>query len=443
MTDLLNTPADWPAILLGRASALDPTDLDVAARAGAFDGLRHAIRDLGPTGTIATIGASGLRGRGGAGFPTAQKWRTAATTEAPRRYVVANGYGADPAAGTDRFLLESDPFSVIEGAAIAAFAVGATEAIIAVRAEAGETIRRLDAAIAAAEEAGFIGFDVLGSGHDLTVSVGRVQGAYMLGEETVLLKALEGKRGQPEQRPPHPAERGLHGMPTVVNNVQTLAAVPWIIRHDAPAFVATGRPGNAGTILVNLRTPGGAGIAEVPLGTPLRQIVALGGALPRGRSIKAILIGGPSGGLLPPTLIDTPYDFDSVRAAGAHIGSGSVVVADDRACVVDLARLLTRFCASEACGKTIPCRIGTRRLVEIADRIVDGRPRPTDPTLLADLSADIVASALCDHERLTTLPLASGMRYFRSELDEHLLRSSCPAGVCHPIAVAAGAIPYG
>ena len=443
MTDLLNTPADWPAILLGRASALDPTDLDVAARAGAFDGLRHAIRDLGPTGTIATIGASGLRGRGGAGFPTAQKWRTAATTEAPRRYVVANGYGADPAAGTDRFLLESDPFSVIEGAAIAAFAVGATEAIIAVRAEAGETIRRLDAAIAAAEEAGFIGFDVLGSGHDLTVSVGRVQGAYMLGEETVLLKALEGKRGQPEQRPPHPAERGLHGMPTVVNNVQTLAAVPWIIRHDAPAFVATGRPGNAGTILVNLRTPGGAGIAEVPLGTPLRQIVALGGALPRGRSIKAILIGGPSGGLLPPTLLDTPYDFDSVRAAGAHIGSGSVVVADDRACVVDLARLLTRFCASEACGKTIPCRIGTRRLVEIADRIVDGRPRPTDPTLLADLSADIVASALCDHERLTTLPLASGMRYFRSELDEHLLRSSCPAGVCHPIAVAAGAIPYG
>ena len=441
MAELLTTPADWPAILLGRAGAADPTDLDVAARAGAFDGLRRAIRDLGATGTIATIGASGLRGRGGSGFPTVQKWRTAATTEAPRRYVVANGYGADPAAGTDRFLMESDPFSVVEGAAIAAFAVGATEAIIAVRSEASETIRRLEAAIAAAEEAGFIGFDVQGSGHDLTVSVRGVQGAYMLGEETVLLKALEGKRGQPEQRPPHPAERGLHGMPTVVNNVQTLAAVPWIIRHGAPAFVATGKPGNAGTILVKVRTPGGAGIAEVPLGTPLREVVALGGALPRGRSIKAILIGGPSGGLLPAELLDTPYDFESLRAAGAHIGSGSVVVADDRACVVDLARLLTRFCASEACGKTIPCRIGTRRLVEIADRIVDGRPRPTDPTLLGDLSADIVASALCDHERLTTFPLASGMRYFRSELDEHLLRSSCPAGVCHPIAVAAGAIP--
>ena len=263
----------------------------------------------------------------------------------------------------------------------------------------------------------------------------------MLGEETVLLKALEGKRGQPEQRPPHPAERGLHGMPTVVNNVQTLAAVPWIIRRGAPAFAATGRPGNAGTILVQLRAPGGAGIAEVPLGTPLREVVALGGALPTGRSIKAVLIGGPSGGLLPPELLDTPYDFESLRSVGAHIGSGSVVVADDRACVVDLARLLTRFCASEACGKTIPCRIGTRRLVEIADRMIDGRPRPTDMTLLTDLSADIVASALCDHERLTTFPLASGMRYFRSELDEHILRSSCPAGVCHPIAVAAGAIP--
>jgi len=441
MAELLTTPGDWPAILLGRAGAADPTDLDVAVRAGAFDALRRAMRDLGATGTIATIGASGLRGRGGSGFPTVQKWRLASATEAPRRYVVANGYGADPAAGTDRYLMESDPFSVVEGTAIAAFAVGAGEAIIAVRSEATETIRRLELAIAGAEEAGFLGFDVLGSGHDLTISVRAVQGAYMLGEETVLLKALEGKRGQPEQRPPHPAERGLYGMPTVVNNVQTLASVPWILRRGAPAFVATGRPGNAGTILVQVRGPNGSGIAEVPLGTPLREIVGLGGALPRGRSIKAILIGGPSGGLLPPDLLDTPYDFESIRAAGAHIGSGSVVVADDRACVVDLARLLTRFCASEACGKTIPCRIGTRRLVEIADRIIDGRPRPTDMELLGDLSEDIVASALCDHERLTTLPLASGMRYFRAELDEHLLRSACPAGVCHPIAVAAAAIP--
>lgn len=439
MTDVLTTPAAWPTILLEHAKAADPTDLDAAVRAGAFEGLRRSLRDLGPTGTIATISASGLRGLGGSGYPTGDKWRTAASTEAPRRYVVTNGYGADPAAGTDRFLMEHDPFAVVEGTAIAAFAIGATEAIIAVRSEATETIRRLEAAIAAAEEAGFIGFDVLGSGHDLTITVRPVQGAYMLGEETVLLKALEGKRGQPEQRPPHPAERGLNDMPTVVNNVQTLAAVPWIVRNGADRFAATGVGRARGTILVQVRTPAGEGIAEVPLGTPLREIVGLGGKLPRDRSIKAVLVGGPSGGLLPADLLDTPYDFEPLRAAGAHVGSGAVVVADDRACVVDLARLLTRFCASEACGKTIPCRIGTRRLVEIADRVIDGQPRPTDMTLLRDLSEDIVASALCDHERLTTLPLASGMRYFRSELDDHLLRSSCPAGVCHPIAVAAGA----
>jgi NADH-quinone oxidoreductase subunit F len=448
MVEALKTPAAWPKILLPPAAGTgrgarelpDPTDLDAAVRNGAFTGLRRAIRDLGGTATIATIAAAGLRGRGGAGYPAADKWRLAAGTLAARRYVVANGYGADPATGTDRFLMERNPFAVIEGALIAAFAIGATEVIIAVRSEATEAIRRLESAIGAATDAGFAGFDVLGSGHDISVSVRPVQGAYMLGEETVLLKALEGKRGQPEQRPPHPAERGLLDMPTLVHNVQTLAAVPWIIREGAEAFAAIGSPDSPGTMLVQVRTPAGDGIAEVPLGTPLREVVGLGGKLPARRTIKAILVGGPSGGLLPPDALDTPYTFEALRAAGAHIGSGSVVVADDRACIVDLARLLTRFCAGEACGKTIPCRIGTRRLVEIADRVVDGLPRPTDLTLLEDLSADIVASALCDHERLTTLPLASGMRYFRSELDEHILRSACPAGVCHPIAVAAGAM---
>jgi NADH:ubiquinone oxidoreductase subunit F (NADH-binding) len=439
MVNRLKTPKGWPMILLERANAADPTDLDAAVRAGAFDGLRRVIRNYGATATIATIASSGLRGRGGAGFPAAAKWRLAAGTQAPRRYVVVNGYGADPATRTDEFLLENDPFAVIEGAAIAAFAIGAGEVIIAVRSDATTAIARLGSAIGSATEAGFIGFDILGSAMDITVTVRPVQGAYMLGEETVLLKALAGKRGQPEQRPPHPAESGLDGMPTLVHNVQTLAAVPWIIRNGAAAFAQIGSPDSPGTILVQVRTPSGDGIAEVPLGTPLREVVGLGGRLPASRSIKAVLIGGPSGGLLPPEMLDTPYEFDALRAAGAHIGSGSVVVADDRACVVDLARLLTRFCAGEACGKTIPCRIGTRRLVEIADRVVEGRPKPTDMTLLEDLSADIVASALCDHERLTTLPLSSGMRYFRSELDEHILHSACPAGVCHPIAVAAGA----
>ena len=442
MVNRLSTPAKWPAILLERADAADPTNLDAAAAAGAFEALRRAIRDLGATGTIATVAASGLRGRGGAGFPTGEKWRAAAAVEAPRRYVVANGYGADPATFTDRALLELDPYAVVEGTAIAAYAIGATEAFIAVRAEQVEAIRRLEAAIANAEEAGFLGMDVHGSGHDIDVRVRPVQGAYMLGEETVLLKALEGRRGQPEQRPPHPTERGLFGMPTVVQNVQTLAAVPWIVRNGPGAFGAIGAGESPGTILVQVRGPAAEGIAEVPLGTRLRDIVALAGKLPRAaRSFKAVLVGGPSGGLLPRDLLDTPYDFESLRAVGAHVGSGSLIIADDRACVVDLARLLTRFCSSEACGKSIPCRIGTKRLAEIADRMAEGRPRQNDMGILADLSADIVASGLCDHERLATLPLGSGMRYFQAELDAHLLRSSCPAGVCQPIKVAAGRTP--
>ncbi|HWP62687.1 MAG TPA: NADH-ubiquinone oxidoreductase-F iron-sulfur binding region domain-containing protein [Candidatus Binatia bacterium] len=438
MKRILATPAAWPRVLLARATADDPTDLEAAVRAGAFAGLRRAIRELGPTATIATLADSGLRGRGGAAFPTAEKWRIAAEQPSERRYVVVNAYGADPASGTDLTLLEADPYAVVEGAAIAAFAIGAREAIIAVRAEATEAGRALEAAIAAAEEAGYLGRDVFEPGLTIRVRVAPVSGAYMLGEETVLLKALEGKRGQPEQRPPYPAVRGLFGFPTVVNNAATLAFVPWILREGPAAFSALGDPSIPGTWLVALRGPAGDGIAEVPTGVPLRELVDLVGGVGAGHTLKALLVGGPSGGLLPADLLDTPYRPDALRAAGAHVGSGSVVLADERSCVVDLARLLTGFCSAEACGKTIPCRIGTRRLFEIAERMATGRPKPTDPELATDLAADIVASALCDHERLATLPLTSTLRYFRAELDDHILRSSCPAGVCAPIAVAAG-----
>ncbi len=439
MTTIIATPPHWPAILLPRTAAADPTDLDAAVRNHAFEGLRRSLRD-GPTATIAVIAAARLRGRGGAGYPAADKWRIVAESASDTRYVVANGYGADPAVFGDRELLERNPYAVIEGAAIAALAVEASEIIIAVRAESTEAIRRLRACIAAAEDAGLLGHNILASGRTLNVVVRPVQGAYLLGEETILLKALENRRGQPEQRPPYPATNGLHGQPTLVQNVQTLATVPWIIINGPEAFAKTGSKNAPGTILVHLRGPAGEGLAEVPLGTPLRQIIALAGTAADGRPIKALLIGGPSGGLLPAELLDTPYDFDALRAAGAHVGSGSIVVADDRACVVDLARLLTSWCSAQACGKTIPCRIGTRRLAEIGERIVTGTSRPADPGLLADLSADIVASALCDHERLTTLPLTTGMRYFRAELEDHILRSTCPAGVCHPIAVAAGPV---
>jgi NADH:ubiquinone oxidoreductase subunit F (NADH-binding) len=452
MTTILRTPKAWPAILLPRDDR-DPLDLEAARAAGAFQGLGRALHDLGSAGTIATLAAAGLRGRGGAGFPTADKWRAAANAGgadvvlagtaggvgmAVRRHVVANGYGADPSSATDRTLLERNPYAVLEGLLIAALAIGARDAIVAVRAEATDAIRTLETAIARMIQVGLAGDDLLGSGMSVELSVRPVQGAYMLGEETVLLKALEGKRGQPEQRPPQPAVKGLFGEPTVVQNVQTLAAVPWILANGAEAFAAIGSTDSPGTILVSVRAPGGSGVAEVPIGTPLRDIVALAGK-DAGKNLKAILVGGPSGGILPAALGDTPYEFGALRAAGAHIGSGSIVAADRKACVVDLARLLTRFCADEACGKTIPCRIGLRRISEIGDRIATGVPKPTDLYLLTDLSMDVVGSGLCDHERLATLPFASGMRYFQSELDEHILRSSCPAGVCRPIAVAAGA----
>jgi NADH:ubiquinone oxidoreductase subunit F (NADH-binding) len=453
---VLETPKDWPAILLpGRAAgstAADPADLAAATAAGAFGGLRRAVRDLGPTATIAAVGASGLRGRGGAGYPAADKWRAASAASAASRVAVANGYGADPASRTDQVLMDRNPFAVIEGLAIAAFAIGADEAIVAVRAEAAGTVRILEAAIAAATAAGHIGTNAFGNGRHLDMTVRTVRGAYLLGEETILLKALEGKRGQPEQRPPHPTTRGLGGRPTVVHNVQTLAAIPWILVNGPDAFAGIGAAECPGTILVQVRGPQRSGVAEVPLGTPLRRIAALAGGGGSGedggggedggrRPLKAVIVGGPSGGILPPHLLDTPYTFAALREAGAHVGSGSVIVADDRACIVDLARVLTRFCADEACGKTIPCRIGTRRLSEIGDRLAAGTSRAGDLDLLTDLAADIVGSALCDHERLATLPLVSGMRYFRAELDEHLERSSCPAGVCHPKSMAASATP--
>ncbi|HEY5630156.1 MAG TPA: NADH-ubiquinone oxidoreductase-F iron-sulfur binding region domain-containing protein [Candidatus Limnocylindrales bacterium] len=443
MTTFLATPSAWPTILLGRTKALaaNPWDLDAAVRAGAFDGLKAAVR-TGATGTIAEVGASGLRGRGGAGYPTGDKWRFAASNAADQRYVIANGYGADPATQIDAALLGADPWSVIEGLVIAAFAVGATEAFLIVRGDDTALVGRLEAAVADAEEAGFVGEDVAGSGHRVHVAVRGLQGSYMLGEETVLIRALEGRRAAPNQRPPYPTERGLWERPTVVNSVVTLAAIPWILKNGAPAFAAIGTPDAPGTALVQLRGPGGAGIAEIPLGTPLREIAGLVGGT-GARALKALIVGGPTGGFLPADALDTPYTFAALRDAGAHIGSGSIVIADDRACVVDLARLLTRFSADQACGKSIPCRIGLRRMSEIAERATAGTTRAGDAQLAADLAHDIEASALCDHERTATFALASVLRYFRTELDDHLLRSSCPAGVCTPIAVAGGAASRG
>jgi NADH-quinone oxidoreductase subunit F len=438
---ILATPARFPRLLLPQNPPKNPQDLDEAVSRGAFAALRIAIEQLKAEGVMTALAESDMRGRS-SGRPIGDKWRACARAAADRHYVVVNAYQSDPAVMTDRVLLETNPYAVIEGAAIAAYAVGASEVVIALRVEATDAIRVVEAAIAAAQSAGYIGANVLGSGSDINFSVRPLQGAYMLGEETVLLKGLEGKRGQPEQQPPYTTTRGLFGMPTLIHGPQTFAAVPTILRCGIAGFPETDARTFTGTVLIQITgAVARPGIAEVPFGVTLREILDVAGGVPNPHKLKALLIGGPSGGILPATALSVGFDRGSLDTAGAQIGSGSIVIIDQNSCVVDLAAVLTRFCADEACGKTIPCRIGLRRLAEIGARICEGQPRGDEIGRLTDLSIDIVGSALCDHERRATLALLSVVRYFRDELDAHILRNTCPAGICQPKAEArAGAV---
>ncbi|HXQ96589.1 MAG TPA: NADH-ubiquinone oxidoreductase-F iron-sulfur binding region domain-containing protein [Candidatus Acidoferrales bacterium] len=437
MPAILATPADWPRITLAAAGQYDPDEgLAAAERVGAWAAWRQAVGSS-PDGLVALVARAGLRGLGGAGYPTADKWRSARSQEDPERVVIANGIEADPGAFVDRTLMELDPHAVIEGTALAAYAVGARRACVAVNAAYGLAVNRLRAAVAAAEDAGYLGPRAAERGLDLQVEVRPLQGAFVLGEETVLIHALQSDRGMPDQRPPFPSVRGLDGHPTVVNNVETLAAVPWIVRQGAEAFAAAGRNGLPGTKLVQVS--GNArltGVAEVPMGTPLREILdQVAGGMSDGSTFKALLVGGPPGGFLPESRLDTPLDPDALQAAGGILGSGLILVVDQRACMVELGRVMERFMSDESCGKCIPCRIGTRRLFELTDRATSGRARPTDPQLLLDLAADVRDGSLCGHGILAPNPLISGMRYFRDEFDAHFNAGTCPAGVCNPLRV--------
>jgi NADH:ubiquinone oxidoreductase subunit F (NADH-binding) len=420
----------WPSLLLERAAA--PVEAD-ALPEGAWEAFRSAVASLTPDGVIRLVSEAGLAGRGGGAFPTGRKWRIAAGQSERRRHVVANGFEADPGARADRLLMERDPHAVVEGTALAAFAIGAQEAHIVVRAGATDAAARLRAAIAAAEREGLLGADAGGSGRELRIDVRELTGSFVAGEETVLLRALESRRAQPDQRPPYPAERGLWGRPTVVNNVKTLAAVPWIVRNGAGAFASLGHPDVPGTTLVQL---GGAvrrpGVVEVPTGTPLRAILDGPGGGAEGE-LKAVLVGGPSGGFLAPDLLDTPLLPAPLAAAGAIGGSGAILAVGAGTCLVELAAVMTRYLSDEACGKTIPCRIGTRRMAELGDAFCSGRARPSDATLLGDLAADIRDAALCGLEATAPAPLLTGMRYFASEFEDHIVRGSCPVGTCQPL----------
>ena len=435
--EILAGHVDWPSILLGRARRVAPgAGIAAAEEAGAWSAWRQTAGSLTPEAVVKLVSASGLRGRGGAGYLTGAKWRACAGTDSRVRYVVANGFEADPGAQLDRLLMERDPHAILEGLALAAYSVGATHATLVVNAGYSTAASRLRSALAEAESLGYLGSNAMGTGTELSIDIHALRGSFVAGEETVLLRALEDRRAQPDQRPPHPTEKGLWGKPTVVNNVETLAAVPWIVANGAAAYGAIGHHEAPGTMLIQVsgavRTPG---VVEVPMGTPLREVIeAAGGAT---GSLKAVMVGGPCGGFLPPSGLDTPLGFDELAAAGAILGSGTVLVADGSTCIVDLATLMTRYLNDESCGKTIPCRIGTRRLAELGAGFCSGRCRPSDATLLADLSTDIVDAALCGLEASAVNPLRSGMRYFAQEFEDHIVRGSCPAGVCHPIRVAA------
>jgi NADH-quinone oxidoreductase subunit F len=410
---------------------IDPTDLDEYYRHNGFKALHRCLEELSPEQIIEQVRASGLRGRGGAGFPTAQKWTTARAAPGEKKYVICNGDEGDPGAFMDRMLLESFPYRIIEGMAIAAKAVGADEGIFYIRAEYPLAVKRIRAALHNLQERGLLGDRVLGTEFRLHISVKEGAGAFVCGEETALLASLEGRRGMPRLRPPYPAESGLWGKPTSVNNVETYALLPWIFRNGAEAFARLGTEKSKGTKVFALagKVVRG-GLIEVPMGITVRQIVEeIGGGVAGGRKFKAVQIGGPSGGCVPADLADTTVDFEALSEVGAIMGSGGMVVLDDRDCMVDMARYFLRFTQDQSCGKCTVCRIGTRRMLDILDRICSGKGHKSDLELLEQLCHTVGAGSICGLGRTAPNPVLSTLRYFRPEFEAHVA-GRCPAGKC-------------
>jgi NADH-quinone oxidoreductase subunit F len=395
---------------------------------GGYAGLERAVTRLAPEEAILEIESAGLRGRGGSGFSTAAKWRTARDASEPRKIVVANLMGADPTALGDRVLAEATPHQVIEGLLIAAYAVGASEAIIAVRRDWTLAIERLRTAVREATDAHLAGYLVLGTDTSIQLSVWEGSGAYVAGEETALIHALQGDRGMPLIRPPYPAQRGLWGAPTVVQNAETLAHAAWILSHSAEAFASVGSEGSRGTKLVTVMGKvAEAGLIEVPFGIPLVELLQVVGVA---GGTKALFVGGPGGGAIDAGSLDIRFDYEPLEAAGAIVGSGSVLVTDASTCMVDTARFFLDFSAREACGKAVPCRIGTRRLVEALDRILAATPRPNDFVLLRELSRKVADTSLCRLERLAPGPMLTTLDRFPDEYRAHAERGVCLAGSC-------------
>jgi NADH:ubiquinone oxidoreductase subunit F (NADH-binding)/(2Fe-2S) ferredoxin len=419
-------------LLLGNNIKIDPKRIEDYLAVGGYAALAKTLFDLTPEQVIAQVKDSGLRGRGGAGFPAGMKWEFARKSPGATKYVVVNADEGDPGAFMDRALLEGNPHSIIEGLTIGAYAIGAHEGYVYVRQEYPLAVENVTLAIAQAEEHGFLGSNILGSGFDFSVKVHRGAGAFVCGEETALLASLEGKPGEPRPRPPYPAVKGLWDRPTNINNVETWANVPLIVNSGAESFASVGTEGSKGTKIFSLvGKVNNTGLVEVPMGITLRDIIfKVGGGVPGGKKFKAVQTGGPSGGCIPQKYLDRAVDFDELRKVGAIMGSGGMIVMDEDTCMVDVARYFLNFLTDESCGKCVPCREGIRQMLKILTRISRGEGREGDVELLEDLAETTRDASLCALGGSAPNPVLSTLRYFREEYDAHIKAKKCPAFVC-------------
>jgi len=422
-------------IVLRNCGIIDPESIDDYLGAGGYKALEKVLHSMSPREVIDEVTSSGLRGRGGAGFPTGVKWGFARKSPGSQKYVICNADEGDPGAFMDRSVLESDPHSVIEGMLIAGYAIGASEGYIYVRAEYPLAIKRLEIALAQARERGFIGEGILGSDFDFNISIRQGAGAFVCGEETALMMSIEGRRGMPNFRPPFPAESGLWGKPTNINNVETLANVSWIILNGADAFSAHGTEKSKGTKVFALAGKiARGGLIEVPMGISLKEIVFdIGGGTSKGLDFKAVQMGGPSGGVIPASLAETSVDYESITQTGAIMGSGGLIVMDESACMVDVAKFFLNFTQDESCGKCTFCRIGTLRMLEVLDRISKGEGKEEDIEHLEELAQGVKKASLCGLGQTAPNPVLTTLKYFRGEYEAHINEKSCPAKKCQAL----------
>jgi len=424
-------------VVLRNCGHIDPEKIDDYLASGGYQALRKALLQMTPERVIAEIKKSGLRGRGGAGFPTGVKWEFCHNAPGTQKYVICNADEGDPGAFMDRSILEADPHAVIEGLTIAAYATGAAEGYVYVRAEYPLAVSRLRTALNQAQESGFLGDNILGSDFNFMVHIKEGAGAFVCGEETALIASIESRRGMPRPRPPFPAQSGLDGKPTIINNVKTLASVPVIIERGADWFNSIGTEKSKGTVVFALTGKiANSGLVEVPMGTPLSRIIYdIGGGIPRGKQLKAVQTGGPSGGCIPTRFIDRPVDYETLAELGSIMGSGGMVVMDETTCMVEIARFFLSFTQDESCGKCTPCRLGTRQMLEILTRITEGKGREEDIDTLLTIATTVKECSLCGLGQTSPNPVLSTINYFRDEYDAHIKEKKCPAAVCDALMI--------